>query len=156
MLDFLALDALVSGVLASDNATKQELGRKFAVYLGLLPGPRGADGGVDGFGEWNGRRIYFQSKLERELLNASRAAEFYGNLVLHQANVGILLSGQGYTSGFRDRLELDPNLYQTFNVHLLSLVDLFGQTLAWEAAAQDLPSLVTLASSVGQIFEAGD
>jgi hypothetical protein len=144
MLDFLAIDALVNGILASDNTTKQQLGQKFAAYLGLQPGPSGGDTGIDGFGEINGQRIYFQAKLENKLLDASRAAEFYGNLMLHRSQVGILLSGKGYTQGFMQRLELDPELHQRFNIHLLSLADLWGQTPKWESAVIDLPPLRSL------------
>ncbi|MEB3339004.1 MAG: hypothetical protein VKJ46_16150, partial [Leptolyngbyaceae bacterium] len=121
MSDYLEIDALVTGIVYADNTTKQALGRRFATYLGLNPGPSGQDEGSDGVGEVDGHRIYFQSKLERNPLDASRAAEFYGNLGLHQADIGVILAGVGYTDGFLQRLEKDPNLHQKFKIHPLTL-----------------------------------
>jgi hypothetical protein len=86
MTDFLAIDAIVTGLLEAENSTKQKLGRRFAAYLGIQAGPSGTDEGVDGFGELNGHKIYFQSKLERNRFDASRAAEFYGNLCPYSAS----------------------------------------------------------------------
>jgi hypothetical protein len=144
MSDFLAINAIVTGIVNAENATKQELGRRFAAHLGIQASPSGRDEGIDGYGEFNGRRIYFQSKLERNRFDASRAAEFYGNLCLHNVQVGIMLSGTGYTSGFRSRLEKDPDLYQKFRIHLLSLSDIFAETPVFEAAILDLPGLQSL------------
>jgi hypothetical protein len=149
MADFLEVDAIVQGILQTDSATKQELGRRFALYLGIQAGIRGADEGIDGWGEVSTpsgvRRIYFQSKLEQMPLDASRAADFYGNLCLHQVDIGVMLSGAGYTSGFVPRLEKDPHLQQRFRIHLLSLADLFGETVAFQRAIADLPPLRNLA-----------
>ena len=68
MTDFLATEALVNGILYADAILKGELGRRFAQYLGLTSGDIGSDGGCDGSGEIEGKRIYFQSKLERGIL----------------------------------------------------------------------------------------
>lgn len=144
MTDFLAIEALVNGIIYADTTLKGELGRRFALYLGLTPGEIGNDGGCDGIGDLDGKRIYFQSKLERNRLDASRAAEFYGNLGLHQAQIGVMLSGAGYTPGFAQRLEKDPNLNQRFTIHLLSLRDLFEKTEALQQATQSLPPLRNL------------
>jgi hypothetical protein len=144
MTDFLAIDAIVTGILEAENSTKQELGRRFAAYLGIQAGSTGTDEGVDGFGEFNGRKIYFQSKLEKNRFDASRAAEFYGNLCLHGAQIGIMLSGAGYTSGFQTRLSKDPHLNQKFKIHLLSLFDIFAETSEFKAATLDLPDLQNL------------
>jgi hypothetical protein len=144
MTDFLAVEALVNGIIYADTTVKGELGRRFALHLGLTPGEIGRDGGCDGVGEVDGKRIYFQSKLERERLDASRAAEFYGNLGLHQAQIGVMLSGAGYTSGFAQRLAKDPNLDQRYTIHLLSLSDLFGETEALQWAIESLPPLKDL------------
>jgi hypothetical protein len=146
MTDFLAIDAITNGILNAENLTKQELGRRFATYLGIQAGPRGKDEGVDGFGEFNRCKIYFQSKLERNRFDASRAAEFYGNLVLHHAQIGVMLSGTGYTSGFKTRLNKDPELDQKFKIHLLSLFDIFAETPVFEAATLDLPGLRNLSN----------
>ncbi len=152
MTDFLAIDAIVNGIINAENSTKQELGRRFAAYLGIQAGPRGEDEGVDGSGEFNGRRIYFQSKLERNRFDASRAAEFYGNLCIHDAQIGIMLSGTGYTSGFRTRLDKDPNLDQKFKIHLLSLLDVFAETPDFQIATLDLPSLQNLCNGNWKIL----
>ena len=100
MTDFLAIEALVNGILYTNATLKGGLGRRFAQYLGLTPGDMGSDGSCDGSGKIEGKRIYFQSKLERDRLDASRAAEFYGNLGLHQAQVGVMIAGAEYTPGF--------------------------------------------------------
>ncbi len=141
MTDFLAIEALVNGIIYADTTLKGELGRRFALYLGLTPGEVGKDGGCDGVGTVDGKVIYFQSKLQREPLDASKAAEFYGNLGLHQAQIGVLLSGAGYTPGFAQRLAKDPNLDQRYRLHLLSLRDLFAETDAFQQAIQHLPPL---------------
>jgi hypothetical protein len=147
MMDFLAIEALVNGIIYADTTVKGDLGRRFALHLGLTPGPIGKDGGCDGMGTVNGQQIYFQSKLERERLDASRAAEFYGNLGLHQAQIGILLSGAGYTPGFTERLAKDPDLDQRYRIHLLSLRDLFEETDAFQQAIQSLPPLRNLSTA---------
>lgn len=144
MTDFLAIDALVNGIINAENSTKQELGRRFAAYLGIEAGPRGGDEGIDGFGEVGGRRIYFQSKLERNQLDGSRAADFYGNLGLHNAQIGVILSGLGFTEGFIARLRKDPELDRKFKLHYLSLSDIFAETPCFEAAVLDLPPLKSL------------
>jgi hypothetical protein len=146
-MDFLAVEALVNGIIYADTTVKGDLGRRFALHLGLTPGPIGKDGGCDGVGTVNGQQIYFQSKLERERLDASRAAEFYGNLGLHQAQIGILLSGAGYTPGFTERLAKDPDLDQRYRIHLLSLRDLFEETDAFQQAIQSLPPLRNLSTA---------
>ncbi|MGI0493519.1 hypothetical protein ACN4EG_17185 [Alkalinema pantanalense CENA528] len=144
MTDFLAIEALINGIVSADTTLKGELGRRFALYLGLTPGEIGRDGGCDGTGEINGKSIYFQSKLEREKMDASRAAEFYGNVGLHQANIGIMLSGAGYTPGFAQRLAKDPYLTQRYEIHLLSLRDLFEESTAFQQAIVSLPPLRNL------------
>jgi hypothetical protein len=146
-MDFLAVEALVNGIIYADTTVKGDLGRRFALHLGLTHGPIGKDGGCDGVGTVNGQQIYFQSKLERERLDASRAAEFYGNLGLHQAQIGILLSGAGYTPGFTERLAKDPDLDQQYRIHLLSLRDLFEETDAFQQAIQSLPPLRNLSTA---------
>ena len=40
--------AIIKGLLNASNPTKQELGRRFAYFLGFTPGPRGPDDGIDG------------------------------------------------------------------------------------------------------------
>ena len=110
----------------------------------MTPGDIGSDGGCDGSGEIKGKRIYFQSHLERERLDASRAAKFYGNLGLHQAQIGVLIAGAGYTAGFAQRLLKDPQLHQRYQLHLLSLRDIFEETEPFHNAVLDLPPLRNL------------
>ncbi len=150
MTDFLATEALVNGILYADATLKGELGRRFAQYLGLKPGDIGSDGGCDGSGEIEGKRIYFQSKLERDRLDASRAAEFYGNLGLHQAQIGVMIAGAGYTAGFAQRLAKDPQLHQRYQLHLLSLRDIFEETETFQKAVLNLPPLRNLSQIVFQ------
>lgn len=143
------INAVIEGFVSADSATKQEQGRRFAYVLGLTPGPSGADGGIDGYGVVDGSKIYFQSKLKSSKLGAEEAGIFYSNLVLHQADIGILLAGVGYTAatpslpnaGFQNRLLEFPNL-ENYRIHLLSLRDiLFEDTPQWDRAVQDLPPL---------------
>lgn len=89
--------ALIQGILSADSQIKQELGRRFAVHLRLTPGSLGADEGIDGYGFVNEFKIYFQSKLKSNKLGAEEADSFYAKLVLHKADIGILLAGIGYT-----------------------------------------------------------
>jgi len=70
MADYQVNRALVEGILQADSTTKAELGQKFAEHLGLEPGKSGRDGGVDGEGFINGKKIYFQSKLQKEKIGA--------------------------------------------------------------------------------------
>lgn len=136
-MDYLEIDALINGIIYSDSSVKQDLGRRFAAYLGLNPG---ADGGIDGEGAIDGRKIYFQSKLYREPLDASFVADFWGNIARYKADIGIMLAGAGYTSGFESRLQLFPNI-DKLKIHLLTLEDIFGESSNFEAAVIDLPPL---------------
>jgi hypothetical protein len=144
-MDYLEIDPLINGIISSNTAVKQELGRRFAAYLGLNPGQAGADGGIDGEGEINGRKIYFQSKLSKVTLDASYVADFCGNLGIHQAAIGVMLAGIGYTSGFRERLNKFPKIDE-LKIHLLTLEDIFVETSVFEAAVIDLPPLRDLSN----------
>ncbi|MGB5960097.1 MAG: hypothetical protein WBG73_05510 [Coleofasciculaceae cyanobacterium] len=146
-MDYLEIDALINGIIYSDPAVKQDLGRRFAAHLGLKPGQSGGDGGIDGEGEVNGQTIYFQSKLYRVPLDASYAAEFCGNLGIHKADIGIMLAGVGYTPGFEPRLKKYPDIANnTLKIHLLTLKDIFGKTTTFEEAVVNLPPLRNFSS----------
>lgn len=141
-----AINAIVEGIVASDKK-KQDLGRRFAYCLGLTPGGLGRDGGIDGYGDFNDLKIYFQSKLSRKQLDASFVADFVGNLIIHEADLGIMLAGVGYTDGFHDRLDQgcqSEKLNRHFKFHLLTLKDIFSETSNFEQAMQDLPPLQKL------------
>jgi len=141
-MDYLEIDALVNGIIGSDESVKQDLGRRFAAHLGLNPGQAGKDGGIDGDGILNQKRIYFQCKLYRIPLDASFTADFCGNLVIHNADIGIMLSGVGYTRGYSDRLQaFHDNFSGTIQTHLLKLEDIFAETPAFKKAQFDLPEL---------------
>jgi hypothetical protein len=146
-MDYLEIDALINGITYSTEAAKQDLGRRFAAYLGLTPGKIGSDGGIDGYAKLNNDMIYFQSKLSQNILDASYAADFIGNMIIHEANIGIMLSGIGYTDGFCSRLNkaTQSKIINTeIKIHLLSLEDIFGETEAFLKATHDLPPLRNL------------
>jgi len=148
-MDFLEIDALVTGIIYSSETAKQDLGRRFAAYLGLTPGKSGSDGGIDGYAELNNDMIYFQSKLSQNILDASYSAELIGNLIIHEATIGIMLAGVGYTDGFRSRLNKaiqSKQINTQLKIHLLSLEDVFGETEMFIRATQDLPSLRNLSN----------
>jgi len=52
----------------------------------------------NGVGFINQQKIYFQSKLRNRPLNAEFTDYLYSNLVRHKANIGIVLTGIGYSS----------------------------------------------------------
>ena len=129
--------ALIEGYINSNSTAKQQIGRSFAVYLGLQPGEAGKDSGIDGVGFIDGLKIYFQSKLSKNNLGVEKADEFYANLKFHRANIGVMLAGVGYTSGFRERLFKQPEI-ENLTIHLLTLEDIFSKTPTFEAAIKDL------------------
>jgi len=148
-MDFLEIDALVSGIIYSSETAKQDLGRRFAAYLGLTPGKSGSDGGIDGYAKINHDIIYFQSKLSQNILDASYTADLIGNMMIHEANIGIMLAGAGYTDGFRSRLNKgiqSKQINTQLKIHLLSLEDVFGETEIFIKATQDLPLLRNLSN----------
>lgn len=93
--------------------------------------------------------IYFQSKLSQNILDASFTADFVGNLIVHEADIGIMLAGIGYTDGFRSRLE-QASQSKLLNIqpkiHLLNLEDVFGETTTFKKASKDLPILRDLSN----------
>ncbi len=138
MLPYVQARALVHGILSADNATKQELGRRFAAHLGLTPGPRGADDGVDGFGVIGGRKIHFQCRLRSRPVDKDDARTFYSDLKYHKAELGVFLAGVGYKEPFLERLFGHPDISE---VRILTLWDLFEETAAYRAALGEMPAL---------------
>lgn len=151
MNDYIAVRAIIKGIVNSDSTTKGDLGRRFAVHLGLTPGPVGRDGGVDGYGFWRGREIYFQSKLSKNLLDKDEAYIFYCQLDTHQPDIAILLAGIGYNSKFESHLNTRSNIGR-FKIHLLKLQDIFEETSIFEAAVEDLPPLRDLGNGIWEEF----
>jgi len=140
MADYQVNRALIEGILQADSTTKAELGQTFAEYLGLAPGKSGKDGGVDGEGFINGKKIYFQSKLQKEKIGAMFIDSLYGIITRHQSDIVIVLSGTGYTDGVKTRLQEFPDINK-FKIHLLSLSDCFNKTEIFKLAVEDLPPL---------------
>lgn len=140
MMDGTQIRALILGYTNASSAAKQELGRCFAVHLGLKPGQRGADDGIDGVGFIDGRKIYFQCKLSKNELGAVEVERFYANILLHGTDIGVMLAGVGYTSGFKPKLLKFPDI-DRFRIHLLTLQDIFEETPTFQEAVKDLPLL---------------
>ncbi len=143
-MDGIQIRALINGYINSSNDAKQRLGRCFAVELGLEAGPRGSDGGVDGSGYTaDGRKIYFQSRLRSKALGKADAIDFYENVVKQRADIGIILSGIGYTKNFQQYKSEYPEIQNT-KTHMLSLKDIFEKTSIYLTVLEDLPVQVDL------------
>ncbi|BBD68215.1 hypothetical protein NIES4072_44730 [Nostoc commune NIES-4072] len=142
-MDGTQIRVLVLGYTNASSYAKQELGRCFAVHLGLTPGPRGSDDGIDGVGFIETRKIYFQCKLSKNKLKVEEAERFYANLLFHSIDIAVMLAGVGYTSGFESKLLKFPDIHK-FKIHLLTLEDLFEETSSFKEALKDMPLLQDL------------
>ncbi|MBQ0693487.1 hypothetical protein [Providencia stuartii] len=132
---------LVSAILQNSNNSKQKIGQRISYHLGLNPGPRGADDGIDGsFEDENGRFIHFQSKLRSTQLNRSDAREYYSDIDYHNADVSIMLSGIGFKDTFIDRLNGHKSIEEV-EIHLLQLSDIFENSQAYINACNSVPQL---------------
>lgn len=138
MTDYLEIRALVIDTINCDNTTKQEIGRRFAVYLGLEPGPLGSDDGIDGIGLHNERKIHFQCRLKGEELDKDDARAYYSDIEYHRVDVSMMLAGIGYKDTFTERLYGHGNISR-YKIHLLTLGDLFEESPAFQEALKDLP-----------------
>jgi hypothetical protein len=134
---------LVTGILKSENSSKQRLGQRFADCLRLTPGPEGPDDGVDGSTYFEGKKIHFQSKLSRKALDKDEARKYYSDINYHGADISIMLSGNGYKDTFVERLYGHQNVERVV-IHLLTLQDLFEKTEVFQNALKDLPPLEKL------------
>ena len=143
---------LVRGILQSENDSKQRLGQRFADCLGLTPGPEGPDDGVDGSTYFEGKKIHFQSKLSRKPLDKDEARKYYSDINYHEADVSIMLSGNGYKDTFIQHLYGHQNIERVI-IHLLTLQDLFEKTEVFQNALKDLPPLEKLKVIVGTQVE---
>lgn len=143
---------IVDGVLDCDNVTKQRLGQKFAAHLRLQSGTMGADDGIDGIAEVDGRQILFQSKLRNKKLGPDDAKVFFSDLRRHRMSVGIYLAGRGYTDEFtrvaEDLLTHAREGGRDVVVHFLTLFDLLDRTEALSRAASVLPALASADSAL--------
>jgi hypothetical protein len=140
MMTAAQLYGLIEGILAADNATKQKLGQRFAKHLGLNPGPRGPDDGVDGWLEVDDVKVHFQCKLANKELDKTAAREYWSDVDFHGAQVSIILAGRGFKDTFDERISGQSN-YDNLKIHKLTLEDLFLETPAFQAALKDLPLL---------------
>lgn len=127
-------------ILQSSNAGKQILGQRIAAHLGLTPGPRGKDDGIDGIIVNGDFVMHFQSKLRNVPLDVDEAKNYYSDIIFHRANVSIILSGVGFKDTFRTRLFGHEGI-EKVRVHLLELADIFENTVAFLNACKDLPEL---------------
>ncbi|MEZ9882809.1 hypothetical protein AB4374_02975 [Vibrio splendidus] len=141
----------IKSILQSSNAGKQILGQRIAAHLGLTPGPRGDDDGIDGLIVHNGQRIHFQSKLRSVRLDKDDAREYYSDIIFHKADVSLILSGVGFKTTFEDRLFGHDGISKV-QIHLLELNDLFEKNEKYCKACSSLPELRVLTSDIRRNF----
>ena len=143
---------IVNAILQSSNANKQKLGQRIAYHLGLEPGPRGSDNGIDGYIEIDDQLIHFQSKLRSIKLDRDDARAYFSDIEYHQANVSIILSGVGFKSTFEERLFGHPSITGV-EIHLLELKDIFENNNKFQEACSVLPELRYLDNAIKSILE---
>jgi len=137
------INFIVESILQNSNAGKQRLGQKFALHLGLNPGPRGADDGIDGSLTKNSQMIHFQSKLRSVKLNREDARSYFSDILYHKADISIILSGVGFKDTFKERLFGHEGI-ENIEIHLLELKDIFEQNENFIKACTVLPELIYL------------
>ena len=143
---------IIESILQSSNASKQKLGQRMAVYLGLEPGPKGSDDGIDGFGEKNNKKIHFQSKLRNVKLDRDEARKYFSDIIYHKADVSIILSGVGFKDTFRERLFGHKEI-ENVEIYLLELRDIFKKTDSFVDACKSLPDLRYIDEKIKKIIE---
>lgn len=132
---------LVTSILQNSNNSKQKIGQRIAYYLGLTPGPKGADDGIDGFfKKGDGTTIHFQSKLRSTKLDRSDAREYFSDIDYHKADISIMLSGIGFKKTFIERL-FGHRSIENVEIHLLELKDIFEKSDAFLQACDAVPEL---------------
>ncbi len=137
------INFIVESILQNSNAGKQRLGQKFALHLGLEPGPRGADDGVDGSLIKDGQKIHFQSKLRGVKLDKEDARSYFSDISFHKVNISIILSGVGFKDTFKERLFGHEGI-ENIEIHLLELKDIFEKNENFIKACAVLPELIYL------------
>ena len=137
------INFIVESILQNSNAGKQRLGQKFALHLGLNPGPRGADDGIDGSLIRDGLMIHFQSKLRSVKLDREDARSYFSDILYHKADISIILSGVGFKNTFKERLFGHAGI-ENIEIHLLELKDIFEKNENFIKACAVLPELVYL------------
>lgn len=137
------INFIVESILQNSNAGKQRLGQRFALHLGLEPGPRGADDGIDGSLLKNGHMIHFQSKLRSVKLDREDARSYFSDISYHKADISIILSGVGFKDTFKERLFGHDGI-ENIEIHLLELKDIFEKNENFMKACAVLPELIYL------------
>jgi hypothetical protein len=138
---------IISSILQNSNASKQRLGQRFAYCLGLDPGPKGSDDGIDGSLIKNGAKIHFQSKLRSTPLDREDARSYFSDISFHKADISIILSGVGFKDTFRERL-FGHEAIKGVEVHLLELRDIFEDSPEFSKACNSLPELRSLNNEI--------
>lgn len=144
MINAIQSRAKISGYLNSTPDAKQHLGRCFAVKLGIEPGPLGNDGGIDGIGYLSdGKKIYFQCKLERKNLGKEYAKKFCNKIDEINAQIAVILAGVGFTREFFRVIDQDQRM-NNIKFHCLILADIINETDTYKIAQKDLPLVTNL------------
>lgn len=144
----LIISEVIKVISSSSNSKKQDLGRRFALHLGLQSGEPGPDDGIDGYRfEIGFPKIHFQCKLRSTKLGKDDARLYYSDLDYHKIDISIYLSGLGYKDTFRERLN-GHRYINDYKIHLLTLDDLFQENLIFQRAAIDLPPLRDVSSVI--------
>jgi len=141
------IDFIIESILQNSNASKQCLGQRFALHLGLEPGPRGADDGIDGSLIKDGKMIHFQSKLRSVKLDREDARSYFSDISYHKADISIILSGVGFKNTFKKRLFGHEGI-ENIDIHLLELKDIFENNEIFIKACSVLPELKYLDNEV--------
>ena len=137
------INFIVESILQNSNAGKQRLGQRSALHLGLEPGPRGADDGIDGSLLKNAQMIHFQSKLRSVKLDREDARSYFSDISYHKADISIILSGVGFKDTFKERLFGHDGI-ENIEIHLLELKDIFEKNENFMKACAVLPELIYL------------
>lgn len=143
---------IIEAILQLSNQKKQIVGQRIAYRLGLNPGPRGSDDGVDGFLLEGGQLIHFQSKLKKDKLDREDARSYASDIIYHRAKISIILSGRGFKSTFIQRL-FGHEYLQNVDVHLLELKDIFEENENFIRACSVLPELRRLDNEIKKILD---
>lgn len=146
------INFIVQGILQNSNAGKQRLGQRIAFHLGLKPGPKGSDDGIDGLIIKGNKIIHFQSKLRSVKLDKDDARACFSDILYHKANVSIILSGVGFKSTFEERL-FSRDMLSGVDIYLLELKDLIEQNDKFKQACLVLPELRSLDNEIKKILE---
>ncbi len=139
-MDFVE-DQILKGILKTSNLTRQKLGMIFAKFFHLEPGPPGKDGGVDGKGEYEGKKIYFQSKLSKKKIGVGFARDFESVFRNNNFDIGLYIAGDGYTKPFIDYIEEYIIKKHGKEVILLTIYDIYTNSEKLKEAFTVLPQL---------------